>query len=110
MSRILCCHRLQGNEFKYLLKRYGLTVIFCYSTSSQKPGDELLANFRQQFPEVVAATSSAPNAGTVVGTGASSGVDALKVENDTVNAPPHERYALLKVILERNGSIVDMCF
>ena len=27
-------------------------------TSSQKPGDELLANFRQQFPEVAAATSS----------------------------------------------------
>lgn len=27
-------------------------------TSSQKPGDDLLANFRQQFPEVAAATST----------------------------------------------------
>ncbi|KAK3689812.1 CP2 transcription factor-domain-containing protein [Podospora appendiculata] len=32
--------------------------MFRQRTSSQKPGDELLANFRQQFPEVAAATSS----------------------------------------------------
>lgn len=30
-----------------------------YRTSSQKPGDELLANFRQQFPEVSAVSTSA---------------------------------------------------
>lgn len=30
-----------------------------YRTSSQKPGDELLANFRQQFPEVAAVSTSA---------------------------------------------------
>ena len=28
-------------------------------TSSQKPGDEFIANFRQTFPEVAVATSSA---------------------------------------------------
>lgn len=32
--------------------------MFRQRTSSQKPGDDLLANFRQQFPEVAAATSS----------------------------------------------------
>ncbi|KAK3898840.1 CP2 transcription factor-domain-containing protein, partial [Staphylotrichum tortipilum] len=32
-------------------------------TSSQKPGDDLLANFRQQFPEVAAVGSSATAAG-----------------------------------------------
>ncbi|KAH8888609.1 hypothetical protein GQ53DRAFT_243055 [Thozetella sp. PMI_491] len=35
--------------------------MFRQRTSSQKPGDELLANFRQQFPEVVAATSASPS-------------------------------------------------
>ncbi|KAK4664896.1 uncharacterized protein QC763_508610 [Podospora pseudopauciseta] len=33
--------------------------MFRQRTSSQKPGDDLLANFRQQFPEVAAVTSSA---------------------------------------------------
>lgn len=32
--------------------------MFRQRTSSQKPGDELLANFRQQFPEVASVTSS----------------------------------------------------
>ncbi|KAK0725319.1 CP2 transcription factor-domain-containing protein [Lasiosphaeris hirsuta] len=32
--------------------------MFRQRTSSQKPGDDLLANFRQQFPEVAAATSA----------------------------------------------------
>lgn len=30
-----------------------------HRTSSQKPGDEFIANFRQTFPEVAVATSSA---------------------------------------------------
>lgn len=35
-------------------------------TSSHKPGDELIANFRQQFPEVSVAASSGPTAhGTI---------------------------------------------
>ncbi|KAG6016549.1 hypothetical protein E4U43_003544 [Claviceps pusilla] len=33
--------------------------MFRQRTSSQKPGDELLANFRQQFPEVAVVTSEA---------------------------------------------------
>ncbi|KAK3942060.1 Grainyhead-like protein 2 [Diplogelasinospora grovesii] len=37
--------------------------MFRQRTSSQKPGDELLANFRQQFPEVAAATSTSSAAG-----------------------------------------------
>jgi len=32
--------------------------LYSYRTSSQKPGDELLATFRQQFPEVAAATTA----------------------------------------------------
>ncbi|KAI2627837.1 CP2 transcription factor-domain-containing protein [Hypoxylon sp. NC1633] len=32
--------------------------MFRQRTSSQKPGDELLANFRQQFPEITTVTSS----------------------------------------------------
>jgi len=35
-----------------------LLTAHIYRTSSQKPGDELLATFRQQFPEVAAATSA----------------------------------------------------
>lgn len=31
----------------------------CFSrTSSQKPGDEFIANFRQSFPEIAVATST----------------------------------------------------
>ncbi|KAB5533624.1 CP2 transcription factor [Coniochaeta sp. 2T2.1] len=37
--------------------------MFRQRTSSQKPGDDLLANFRQQFPEVAAATSASVVAG-----------------------------------------------
>ncbi|TPX18143.1 uncharacterized protein E0L32_002652 [Thyridium curvatum] len=37
--------------------------MFRQRTSSQKPGDELLANFRQQFPEVATAASSTSPAG-----------------------------------------------
>ncbi|KAL7619698.1 hypothetical protein AAE478_010240 [Parahypoxylon ruwenzoriense] len=36
--------------------------MFRQRTSSQKPGDELLANFRQQFPEITSVTSSATGA------------------------------------------------
>ncbi|KAL2176707.1 CP2 transcription factor-domain-containing protein [Thermothelomyces heterothallicus CBS 202.75] len=37
--------------------------MFRQRTSSQKPGDDLLANFRQQFPEVAAVGSTASTAG-----------------------------------------------
>ncbi|KAH8668852.1 CP2 transcription factor [Xylariales sp. PMI_506] len=36
--------------------------MFRQRTSSQKPGDELLANFRQQFPQVSSGTSTATDA------------------------------------------------
>ncbi|KAI5863785.1 CP2 transcription factor-domain-containing protein [Durotheca rogersii] len=36
--------------------------MFRQRTSSQKPGDELLANFRQQFPEITSVTSSVAGA------------------------------------------------
>ncbi|KAK3376645.1 CP2 transcription factor-domain-containing protein [Lasiosphaeria ovina] len=36
--------------------------MFRQRTSSQKPGDDLLANFRQQFPEVATAATSASSA------------------------------------------------
>lgn len=37
--------------------------MFRQRTSSQKPGDDLLANFRQQFPEVATASTTASAAG-----------------------------------------------
>lgn len=40
-----------------------LTVERPCRTSSQKPGDDLLANFRQQFPEVATASTTASAAG-----------------------------------------------
>lgn len=50
-------------------------------TSSQKPGDEFIANFRQTFPEVAVATSSA---------GSGSGNDSL---GDAVaGGPQPDRY------------------
>ncbi|KAI1088873.1 CP2 transcription factor-domain-containing protein [Rostrohypoxylon terebratum] len=59
--------------------------MFRQRTSSQKPGDELLANFRQQFPEIVAVASST-----------ASGVPAqttVAVDNSVLVAPgpePHQ--------------------
>lgn len=39
-------------------------------TSSQKPGDELLANFRQQFPDLAAVSTSSTAPGISQTTGA----------------------------------------
>ncbi|KAF5543406.1 transcription factor BOM [Fusarium mexicanum] len=44
--------------------------MFRQRTSSQKPGDELLANFRQQFPDLAAASTSATAPGLSQTTGA----------------------------------------
>ncbi|KAI9052576.1 hypothetical protein LZ554_003919 [Drepanopeziza brunnea f. sp. 'monogermtubi'] len=55
--------------------------MFRNRTSSQKPGDAFIANFRQSFPEVVIATSSA-------GSGSGSGT-ASSLRHATA-APPHE--------------------
>lgn len=46
----------------FSLKPRADLVALC-RTSSQKPADDLLANFRQQFPEVAAATSTSAVAG-----------------------------------------------
>ncbi|KAI5466456.1 CP2 transcription factor-domain-containing protein [Mariannaea sp. PMI_226] len=53
--------------------------MFRQRTSSAKPGDELLANFRQQFPEV--AVSSSTSAPAISQT--------LAAENPIIHAPPH---------------------
>jgi hypothetical protein len=56
-------------------------------TSSQKPGDEFIANFRQTFPEVAVATSSA---------GSGSGNTSL---SDAIAGAPHpDRYVDLLII------------
>ncbi|WKT41055.1 hypothetical protein QSH57_005861 [Fusarium oxysporum f. sp. vasinfectum] len=44
--------------------------MFRQRTSSQKPGDELLANFRQQFPDLAAASTAATAPGLSQTTGA----------------------------------------
>jgi hypothetical protein len=55
-------------------------------TSSQKPGDEFIANFRQTFPEVAVATSSA---------GSGSGNTSL---GDAIAGGPHlDRYVDLLI-------------
>lgn len=57
-------------------------------TSSQKPGDEFIANFRQTFPEVAVATSSA---------GSGPGDSSL---GDAVAGGPHpDRYVDLLISL-----------
>lgn len=53
--------------------------MFRQRTSSQKPGDDLLADFRQQFPQV-AAVSTATTAPAISQT--------VAVENHIVHAPP----------------------
>ena len=57
-------------------------------TSSQKPGDELLANFRQQFPQVVGTTSASTAAPAIAQAGAG--------ENPLLNPPNQERFVILK--------------
>ena len=52
-------------------------------TTNQKPGDDLLANFRQQFPEVASAPSSSapPQPG-----------GAAAADGATADGPGQERY------------------
>ncbi|KHO01054.1 CP2 transcription factor [Metarhizium album ARSEF 1941] len=52
-------------------------------TSSQKPGDDLLANFRQQFPEVAAVTSEASAPTLVQATSA--------VNHPIITLPPQDQ-------------------
>lgn len=65
-----------------------LTCIFSFSpssrTSSQKPGDDLLANFRQQFPEVAVGSSAAASTSHTATAG-----------NAGIVPPGQERYATL---------------
>ncbi|KAI1505152.1 CP2 transcription factor-domain-containing protein [Biscogniauxia marginata] len=59
--------------------------MFRQRTSSAKPGEDLLANFRQQFPEITAAVSSASSA-TVVP------AQTTVAESAVLIAPEHERH------------------
>jgi hypothetical protein len=74
---ILSLHHLPW-PFQSLLKSV-TNVYSAYSTSSQKPGDELYANFREHFPAITSTptTSGSTNAG-------SDSVDAV------ANAPGQE--------------------
>jgi hypothetical protein len=68
--------------------------MFRQRTSSQKPGDELLANFRQQFPEVAAATSASTVSGPAMTTTAP--------ETDMIAVTTQDRYVsalLLKLVM-----------
>lgn len=64
-----------------------------YRTSSQKPGDDLLANFRQQFPEVAVGSSAAASASQTATAG-----------NAGIVAPGQERY-----VLQRTSKIIPRC-
>lgn len=65
--------------------------MFRQRTSSQKPGDELLANFRQQFPEVAAATST--NAPAAPARTVTAGhADASVTAQERSQTLPHEHF------------------
>ncbi|KAH0599228.1 hypothetical protein MHUMG1_03345 [Metarhizium humberi] len=63
--------------------RFLVTPCIFSPTSSQKPGDDLLANFRQQFPEVAAVTSEA-SAPTIAQA-------ASAVDHPIINLPPQDQ-------------------
>ncbi|CRK48233.1 hypothetical protein BN1723_007918 [Verticillium longisporum] len=56
--------------------------MFRQRTSTQKPGDEFLANFRQQFPEAAVGASSAQ----------AQPAHTTTTDNAAVAAPALERY------------------
>ncbi|KAK2612092.1 hypothetical protein QQS21_001821 [Conoideocrella luteorostrata] len=56
--------------------------MFRQRTSSQKPGDGLLADFRQQFPEVSAVTSDGPTPSIAQTT--------APIDNPTISLPPQD--------------------
>lgn len=71
--------------------------MFRQRTSSQKPGDDLLANFRQQFPEVAAATSSSAAAGpartiTAAQPGVVAAASAVTTHERTQSLMSHEAF------------------
>lgn len=88
--------------------------MFRNRTSSQKPGDEFIANFRQTFPEVAVATSSAgSNSGNTTLEGAiaggpqpdrhqSEGHDELKDLDPTPRAQ-HEPWRFTPSLLDPNS-------
>ncbi|KAL2752157.1 hypothetical protein ACRALDRAFT_1073030 [Sodiomyces alcalophilus JCM 7366] len=61
--------------------------MFRQRTSSQKPGDELLANFRQQFPEVASGTKN--------------------TQSQPSQLPPVDNHAAVPLVLESNGNSHD---
>ncbi|KAI1100772.1 hypothetical protein F4804DRAFT_34632 [Jackrogersella minutella] len=66
--------------------------MFRQRTSSQKPGDELLANFRHQFPEIASVASSS-----------ASGVPAqttVTADNSVLVAPGPEQYVAVSFYLD----------
>ncbi|KAK0625341.1 CP2 transcription factor [Bombardia bombarda] len=64
--------------------------MFRSRTSSQKPGDDLLANFRQQFPEVAAATSSA--SGGPASTATAGQADVSVAQQERSHSLSHEAF------------------
>ncbi|KAK5662587.1 hypothetical protein OQA88_8501 [Cercophora sp. LCS_1] len=64
--------------------------MFRQRTSSQKPGDELLANFRQQFPEVAAASSSSSASAATTKTAPSNQADVAATAAERPQTIPHE--------------------
>lgn len=60
-----------------------LTLHVHYRTSARKPDDELLADFRQQFPEV--------STGVTEPTAPAISQATTAVFNPIINAPTHER-------------------
>lgn len=60
-----------------------LTLHINYRTSARKPDDELLADFRQQFPEV--------STGVTEPTAPAISQATTAVFNPVINAPTHER-------------------
>ncbi|KAG5984863.1 hypothetical protein E4U55_002790 [Claviceps digitariae] len=92
--------------------------MFRQRTSSQKPGDELLANFRQQFPEVAVVTSEA-SAPSIAQTTTAADTTALNapsqdqrmtnIDHDAFNdqdptpRPSHEPWRFTPSLLDPNS-------
>ncbi|KAK0611598.1 CP2 transcription factor-domain-containing protein [Immersiella caudata] len=67
--------------------------MFRQRTSSQKPGDELLATFKQQFSDVVAVTTSSTTAATATRTASTSQPAEVAVTaQERTQSIPHEAF------------------
>lgn len=72
-----------------------MTVLICpfpsrtnsFRRTSQKPADALLADFRQQFPEVASAGTAAATEAAVAVSVAAAVAPATTVENPIINVP-----------------------